>query len=127
VGLGDAIAKVGYLAGQDLTGEILTVIDNEGTTWSIFHKMTRWYAPPLQSSAARVPPSLVVPSSTLPLICQPNVDIEMAPVGAVAPLASGSSAHKWKPQSDPKGKGKEHAAPKNQPVAPWSKVPPPQA
>jgi hypothetical protein len=40
-GLGDAIAKVGYLA-----GEILMVDDDEGTIWSIFHKMTRWYAPP---------------------------------------------------------------------------------
>jgi hypothetical protein len=59
-GLGDAIAKVGYLAGQDPTGEILTVIDNKGTTQSIFHKMTRWYTPPLQPSAACAPPSLAV-------------------------------------------------------------------
>jgi hypothetical protein len=103
------------------------VDDDESTTQSIFHKMTRWYAPPLQPSAARVPPSLVVLSSTLPPIHQPTVDIEMAPVGAAAPQASGSSAPKRKPQSDPKGKGKEPTVPKNQPVAPWSKVPSPQA
>jgi hypothetical protein len=35
-GLGNAIAKVRYLAGRDPTGEILMVIDNEGTTQSIF-------------------------------------------------------------------------------------------
>jgi hypothetical protein len=126
-GLGDAIAKVGYLAGRDLTGEILMVDNNEGTTWSIFHKMTRWYAPPLQPSAAHVPPSSVVPSSMLPPIRQPTVDVEMAPVGVVAPVAPRSSAPKRKPQADPKGKGKGPAVPKNQPVAPWSKVPPPQA
>jgi hypothetical protein len=127
-GLGNAITKVGcYLAGQDPTGEIPTVVDDEGTTQSIFHKMTRWYAPPLQPSAACAPPLLVVPSSTLPLICQPTVDIKMAPVGAAAPQASRSSVPGRKPQSDPKGKGKEPAVPKNQPVAPWSKVPPPQA
>jgi hypothetical protein len=38
-----------------------------------------------------------VPSSTLPLICQPTGDVEMVPVGAAAPQASGSSAPKQKP------------------------------
>jgi hypothetical protein len=126
-GLGDAIAKVGYLAGQDLTGEILMVINNEGTTQSIFHKMTRWYAPSLQPPAAHAPPSSVVLSSTLPPIHQPTVDIEMVPIGAAAPRASRSSAPKQKPQSNPKGKGKGPAVPKNQPVTPWSNVLPPQA
>jgi hypothetical protein len=83
------------------------VVDDEGTTQSIFHKMTRWYAPPLQPSAAYAPPLLVVLSSMLPPICQPTVDIEMAPIGAAAPRASRSSAPQQKPQSDPKGKGKE--------------------
>jgi hypothetical protein len=126
-GLGNAIANVGYLAGQDPTGEILMVIDDKGTTQSIFHEMTRWYAPPLQPSAAHEPPLLAVLSSTLPPIHQPTADVEMAPVGVAAPQVSGSSASRQKPQSDPKGKGKEPAVPKNQPVAPWSKVPPPQA
>jgi hypothetical protein len=93
----------------------------------IFHEMTRWYAPPLQPSAARAPPLLAVLSSMLPPICQPTVDVKMAPVGAAAPRASRSSAPKQKPQSNSKGKGKEPTMPKNQPVAPWSKVPPPQA
>jgi hypothetical protein len=77
------------------------VMDDEGTTWSIFHEMTRWYAPPFQPSAACVPPSSAVPSSMLPLIHQPTVDIEMVPVGAAVPQASRSSAPKWKPQSNP--------------------------